>query len=133
MTSYLKRPELHIIQGNKNTVLKKLEEIDKKVDSLRGKSLPVSDTAIADSGVTTFEQENEKPDTVPLGDIPIIEDMPIEVEKNIEASSGIITKEDMPISEYINEVVKEIPRPQLALYQRVLRLFKNIIKCFKEF
>lgn len=137
--SYFKRPELHVIQSNSNKVLEKLEDIDRKVDSLRlVKPLPVSDTSDADSGVATFEQEIEKPDIVSLADTvePIADDITIEVGKVVDSpASGVITKEDIKeaVKVVSNIIIFPVKKIELSFYQRVLRLFKNIIKCIKEF
>lgn len=139
--SFFKRPELHIIQGDGNKVMEKLEDIDRKVDSLRlAKPLPVSDTSSqADSGVATYERELPKAETASLSEIPITGDIFIEAEKTVDTpASGVITEDEgRPFKEGGESVSNIIQFPikkiELSFYQRVLRLFKNIIKCFKEF
>ncbi len=133
--SFFKRPELHIIQGNGNKVMEKLEDIDRKVDSLRlVKPLPVSNTSSqADSGVVTYERELPKAETASLAEIPVTGNIFIEAEKTVDTpTSGVITKEERPIS-LSNIIQFPIKKVELSFYQRVLRLFKSIIKCFKEF
>lgn len=140
--SYFKKPELHIIKGNGNKVLEKLEDIDRKVDSLRlVKPLPVSNTSSsqADSGVATYERELPKAETASLAEIPTAENISIEAEETVDTpTSGVITEDEgRPFKEGGESVSNIIQFPikkiESSFYQRVLRLFKNIIKCFKEF
>lgn len=139
--SYFKRPELHIIKGNGNKVLEKLDDIDRKVDFLRMvKPLPVSDTSQADSGATTLEQELPKSLSSALADLPLTEDIPIETKKTVNTpTSGVITKINevevvgIIAKNIISNVIQFPIKAELSFYERVLRLFKNIIICIKEF